>query len=93
MGQVGTIYLKDPQAVLDYKIDLADWLQPAETITLVTATASVGLTVDSTSSDATGAIAWVSGGTHGENYELTISWQTNQGRTDEQTLLILCRNK
>jgi len=93
MSSIGTIYLKDPQAVLDYKIDLADWLQSGETITNVTATATAGLTVDSTSSDATGAIAWVSGGTDGANYELTISWQTSQGRTDEQTLLLLCRNK
>lgn len=93
MGQVGTIYLKDPQAVLDYKIDLSDWLQSGEVIINVTATASAGLTVDRTAPDATGAIAWVSGGTHGENYELTISWQTSQGRADEQTLLILCRNK
>ena len=92
MGQ-SNIFLKDPQSVVDFKVDLSDWLQPGESIISITATATAGLTVDSSSSDATGVLAWISGGTVNEDYELTFQWSTDQGRTEEQTLLILVRNK
>ena len=70
--------IKDPDAVLDYKVDFApltngrlcaesDWLQTGETITDHTVTADAGITVDSSSitDSGTSVTVWLSGGTLG----------------------------
>jgi len=70
--------LKDPEAVLDYKVDLApytngrcgceaDWLQDGETVIDHTVTAGTGVTVDSSSitDSGTSITIWLSGGSVG----------------------------
>lgn len=70
--------IKDPDAVLDYKVDfapetngrigaLSDWLQPGETLSSHTVTADSGITVDSSSltDTDTSVTVWLSGGTVG----------------------------
>lgn len=90
---MATDYTKDPQAVLDWKFDWSSWLQAAETISTSTMTASVGLTVDSSSNTTTSATAWVSGGSAGQPYTLANKIVTNQGRTDERTITIRVINR
>jgi len=76
-----TTYIKDPDAVLDYKFDWkaktnlsgnTDWLESSETISSFTITAASGLTIDSSalSDTNTSVTAWLSGGTDGTTYEL-----------------------
>ena len=92
-------FLKDPAAVLDYRFDWAaltngtgetDWLATGETISTSTVTATSGLTVDSSSivSGSTAVVAWLSGGTAGQAYEVTNRIVTSGGRTDERTITL-----
>lgn len=77
-------YLKDPDAVLDYEFDWSQWLADGETIASKTVTVT-GVTLDSSSSDATSVVAWVSGGS--DSYA-TVACRitTTAGRTDERTI-------
>ncbi|MCL4867803.1 MAG: hypothetical protein KJ063_02445 [Anaerolineae bacterium] len=87
-------FTKDPQAVLDYKWDWSDWLADGETITSHTVTAS-GLTLDShnVSDGNTSVTAWLSGGAIHTKYRVVCTITTNQGRTDERTMIINCLDR
>ena len=79
--------LKDPGEVLDYSIDLADWLSfVSDTISTVTWTNSAGITKASQSNTTTRATAWFSGGN-----DKALEWATGRittagGRTIERTI-------
>ena len=86
-------FIKDPAARLDYSIDWSAWLAPnGDSIT----TASVpsppsGLTVQTTTWTANQTITWISGGTAGTSYDVTVRIETVGGRIDERTITIACR--
>ena len=97
-------FLKDPDAVLDYKFDWkaltngsgeSDWLQAAETISSHTIDADTGITVDSSalSDTNTSVTVWLSGGTAGTNYAVRCEIETSASRTDERTMTIRCRER
>ena len=92
-------YIKDPDAVLDYKFDWAastngsgssDWLASGETISSHTITADSGITVDSSSvtDTNTSVTVWLSGGTVNNDYEITCRVVTSDSRTDDRTITI-----
>lgn len=81
-------YTKDPQAVLDYARDWTDYLADGESITSSTWVVPDGITKASDSHDASSATIWLSGGTAGELYFITNRIVTNQGRTDDRSLII-----
>jgi len=94
-------YIKDPDAVLDYKFDWkpltnlsgnSDWLGSSEIISSYTITAAPGLTIDSDSQTDTNTsvTVWLSGGTDGTTYELAckIVTSSSPSRTDERTIRI-----
>lgn len=81
-------YLKDPDAVLDYKWDWSSWLQGGETISSSVFTVTAGLTVNSTSNTTTTATVWLAGGTAGLVYSVGNRITTSLGRTDERTVQI-----
>lgn len=85
---MAALFIKDPNAVLDYKIDWASWLATSETISTSTFTVSAGITKDSESNTTTTATVWLSGGTAGTTYTATNRITTNQSRTDERTIEI-----
>jgi hypothetical protein len=88
------VYLKDPSAVLDYKVDWSPWLQDSEVVTgSAWVSADVTITVDSNSHDNTSATVWLSGGTAGVDYQLTNHITTSMARTDERTITIACRQR
>jgi hypothetical protein len=86
---------KDPDATLDYKRNWGPWLADADDDTIVTSTWIVpdGLTKDSESNDTTTATVWLSGGTAGLSYDVVNRITTAQGRTDDRTLIIMCRQR
>lgn len=88
-------FLKDPAAVLDYKLDLSSWLSGSEVISTHTVTADTGLTVDSSSQTDTNTsiTAWLSGGTAGTDYNVVFQWTTDASRTDERTVVIKVENR
>jgi hypothetical protein len=86
-------FLKDPNAILDYKFDWVSWLAAGETISTSTMTVQTGITKDSESNTTTTATVWLSGGTEGNRYTVTNRITTNQGRTDDRTILIRVSNR
>lgn len=88
-------FIKDPNAVLDYKFDWSDWLAAGETISTRTITAGSGITVDSSSitDTNTSVTVWLSGGTAGDSYDVTCQIVTSDSRTDERTIVIVCRDR
>ena len=84
---------KDSDAVLDYEWTFTDWLSASETITSFSIIASPGITVDSSTNQPDKVIAWLSGGTPGQPYEVTCRITTNQGRTDDRTMTIRVINR
>lgn len=84
-------FVKDPDAVLDYKFDYAGskpWLTGTDTIASHTVTASAGLTVDSTEATDTAVTVWLSGGTVGQTYSVTCHVVTAAGREDDRTVTV-----
>jgi hypothetical protein len=97
-------YVKDPDAILDYKWDFApttnasdttkaDYLESGETIASTTVTAEAGLTVGTatpvaTADSDTSVVAWLEGGTAGTTYAVTCQIVTSAGRTDERTIYV-----
>lgn len=86
------IFMKDPDAVLDFSVDWSEWLATGETISASTWTAD-GVTVDSDTAGATSTTAWLSGGTAGTQATVTNRITTNQSRTDDRTLTIRVRER
>lgn len=93
------IFLKDPDATLDYLINFGQWLPDGDSVTDKTVTADAGLTVDSstivagTAKDGTtvqsGAVqVWVSGGTLGAEYDVTCHITTDGGRINDETFTV-----
>lgn len=102
---VGPWIEKDANAVLDYHVCWADWLD-GDTIASVTWTVQSGLTKDSQSVNAspvtidgtahaanTVATAWLSGGTAGQTYSVACRVVTAGGRTDERTFRVRVANR
>lgn len=97
------VLFKDPNATLDYAIDLANgglndgsstdtgWLQ-ADTISSVSWTVPTGITSTTSSNTATVATIWLSGGTAGTDYLVTARVTTASGRVTDVSLLIKVRS-
>lgn len=88
-----TVYIKDPDAVLDYTSDWASWLAGGETISTSTFVADSGITIDSQSNSTTSGTVWLSGGTAGTNYTIRHRITTSAGRTDDRSFIIACQER
>jgi hypothetical protein len=89
---MSNIFLKDPDDVLDYKIDWETWLN-GDTITDSSWAADTGITVDSDESTTTQSVVWLSGGTAGTTYTVTNSIVTAAGREKDKSLSIVVREE
>lgn len=86
------IFVKDPDAVLDYKWDWTAWLG-SDTIISKNATVPAGITKDSDTNDTTSVTVWLSGGTADADYKVSCRITTAGGRTDERTITIRVKEK
>jgi len=74
-------FLKQPAETLDYDLDYAEWLVPGDRVVGANVLSEpVGLELDSTFIDSPIVKLWLSGGTHGTTYKLTITTTTDGGR-------------
>ena len=87
------IFMKDPDAVLDYGFDWSSWLATGETISSHTITTETGLTKDSDSESSGVVTVWLSGGTAGNDYDVACKIETSAGRKDERTITIRVKNR
>ena len=84
-------FIKDPDAVLDYKMDWTAWLD--ETDIIVASSWEVDsdeIVVDSNSFTDTDTTVWLSGGLNRKKYLITNSIETDDGRKDDRSFLIKC---
>ena len=88
MSQLFTLEAKDPNDVIDYRIDWSKWLQGDDIVLLSEWIVPAGITMDSELSDTTSATIWLSGGTAGASYQLTNRITTAQGRQRDRTITI-----
>ena len=86
------MFVKDPEAILDYSFDWEQWLD-GDTLSTSTWAADSGITIDSSSRTSTVSTVWLSGGTNKLDYEITNTITTATGRTDERTFTIKVRNR
>lgn len=78
---------KDPNASLRYGLDVADLLEPGDSIAgTPTVSASSGVTAGAVSVSGAIISVRVSAGTAGQVGSVTLRWTTVQGDTDERTL-------
>jgi hypothetical protein len=89
---IATFY-KDPDAVVDFAIDWSDWLPTGDTISTSTWDVPAGLTEDSETESTTLTTVWLSGGTAGQDYNITNQIVTAGGRTDDRTITIKVRER
>lgn len=91
------LFIKDPNAILDYSVDWSAWLisstTSADTISTSTWIVPSGITQTTNSHTNTVATVWLSGGSADSTYELTNRITTAGGRTDDRTILIKVQNK
>lgn len=82
-------YVKDPNAVLDYRWDWSSWLPAGDTIATATFVVDdAALVIDDSLHDTTTATAWLSGGVSGSRYVVTCHITTTDGRADDRSLII-----
>lgn len=88
-----TDWVKDPEAVLDWRWDWSEWLADGEVIVTSVMTVSAGIVFESDSHSATSTTVWLSGGTSGQPYSVANRITTSAGRTDERTITIRVTNR
>lgn len=85
---------KDPDEVLDYKLD---WTERLAGDTIVSsmwqASPAEGLVIDRSSFTTTETVVWLSEGTIGASYLLLNRVQTDGGRTFDQTVKLRIKSK
>lgn len=87
-------FSKDPDAVLDYKVDWSAWLPEGDTIAATEWTADDGIVIDSNTFTDTSATVWLSGGgAEGEVYNVVNHIITAFGREEDQTIMIQIRSR
>ena len=90
--RVVAVFIKDPNATLDYQIDWSDWLNDDIIIDSTWITED-GLTKVSDSFVDTVTTVWFSGGVDQSRYEATNRIMTANGRIDDRTIRIKCKEK
>lgn len=88
---------KDPDEVLDYKLDWAARLDPGDTISTSQWLEPVGsgapMVQDSAEFTPTSTTIWLSGGELNATYDITNRVTTLGGRTMDQTVRLKCKAK
>ena len=75
------IFNKQPVEVVDYDIDYSEWMTSADSLQSATVdVAPTGLVVESTFINSPRVKIWVSGGSSGTTYKLTVTATTKDGR-------------
>lgn len=92
---MGAVFIKDPDAIIDYGFDWEeeDYLASGETISTSTWEVPSDLTEESSSNNDTQTTVWISGGTDGEDYYITNEIVTSASRTEQRSLCIHVRTR
>jgi uncharacterized protein (DUF697 family) len=83
---------KDPNSILDFALDWADWLD-GDTITSSSFTVAAGLTKQSEDFDLAETVVWLAGGTVGQVYNVTNHITTALGRVVDRSFRVVVREQ
>lgn len=82
-------FTKQPVEVKDYDIDYSEWLSAGDNVESATVTVSpTGLTVDAVYINDPRIKIWLSGGTDGAAYKLTVTMTSADGRIKQDEFKI-----
>ena len=78
-------FTKQPVDVVDYDIDYSEWLSDGDTLESATVTVApaTNLVIDSVFVNDPRIKIWVSGGTNGVTYKVTVTATTADGRVKQ----------
>ncbi len=93
MRKQSPLFLKDPDAILDYTLDWSSWLSAGDSLDTATFTAPAGITKVSESNTGTTATVILSGGTEGSTYEVLCRIVTDNGLQQDQSIKIKVTNR
>lgn len=84
-------FRKDPGASLDYTVDWTKNLRDDDELVARTVTVPAGLNkgADALTTDKKSVVVWLSGGTVGNTYPVTVNVTSAQGMVDEVTFGVL----
>jgi hypothetical protein len=86
--KLGT-FTKQPVEIKDYDIDYTKWMPVGDSIQSVTASISpAGLTLGSVLVNGLVVKIWLSGGTNGLSYKITVNVTTTGGRLQQDEFFI-----
>ena len=86
-------FSKQPVEVLDYDIDCSEWLVSDDELTSATAVVEpVGVTADSVLVSSPRVKVWLSGGTNGATYKVTVTITTDDGRVKQVEFRVRVRD-
>lgn len=88
MSQLFQLEPKDPNDVIDYRVDWSKWLRDGDTILVSEWIVPDGIEMDSETNTNTTTTIWLSGGSAGATYQLTNRITTAQGRQRDRTITI-----
>lgn len=88
-----SVFTKDPDAVLDYYVDWSNWLGSDTIVASQWEVDDPGLEIDTHSYTTTKAAVWLSGGVDGDVYQVTNQITTAEGRKDNRSITIQCKEK
>ena len=94
-------YEKQPLEVKDYDVSYVPWLLAMSdtlsalttSVVCLTTPTNTTLEVDSTTVTDDAVKVWISGGTDGEQYKVTLRVTTTGGRVDESELIFRVRDR
>lgn len=85
-------YSKQPDERLDYDVDYAEWIPALDSLLIATVTVSpAGMIVDSPLILTDVVKLWVSGGTSGVRYKVTLTVTTTLGRIKQDEIIFACK--
>lgn len=89
-------YVKDPNATLPFVWDWSAWLANEGNDTITSAVVTVPtaeLTLGSITNTTTKVTAWISGGTDGEDVDVTCHIVTAGGRQEDRSITVKVRER
>ena len=84
---------KDPDSRVDYGFDWSDWMQTLDTIVGSSWTLPSGLTTDENSYTDDTTVVWLLGGITDTLYDVSNEITTSDGRIENKTFTIYCKEK
>jgi hypothetical protein len=90
---ISNVFIKDPNATLDYGFDWSQWLQDGESISSYIITAGCGINKASDTNTSASVIVWLTSGCAGNRYSVACKITTSANRIDERTIKIDVRER